>query len=73
MREVEIKEDRLNILDVILRLDLAGSKSEARRLIDHGGISIDSTHKADAQEEVSIKNGMVVRAGKHRFVRVRHN
>lgn len=73
VKETEIKEERLSVLDVILRLGFARSKGEARRLVVQGGVFIDGTRKTDAQELTDIKNGMVVRVGKRHFARVKHS
>jgi tyrosyl-tRNA synthetase len=52
---------------------LAGSKSEAVRLIDQGAIAVDGTVVADRGDrlEVDLDRQPVLRRGKRRFVRIR--
>ena len=63
------------VLDLLVRTGLAGSKGEARRLIDQGGLTIDDVKVTQAtkiltSEELS-GNGVMMRKGKkgvHRVV-----
>jgi tyrosyl-tRNA synthetase len=58
-------------VDLLVGLKLADSKSEARRLIEQGGVR----HNDDIvdQSELKIKNGDVLQVGKRRFVKLRVN
>ena len=55
---------------VLAELGLAGSRSEARRLISQGGVKLDG--EPIASEEVSLADaqGAVLQVGKRRFVRL---
>jgi tyrosyl-tRNA synthetase len=58
-------------VDITLVLSAAGvvpSRSEARRLVSQGGISVDGT--VLAQSQVELKESAIVRIGRHRFYRV---
>jgi len=57
-----------NIIDILVETKLASSKSEARRLIDQGGIKIDSRKVTDYQ--IPVKSGSVISAGSRRFVKI---
>ncbi len=63
----------VGLVDLIAQVDLASSKSEARRLIRQGAVSIDGekiqepTHKVDPSE----KESFVLRVGRRRFGRIR--
>jgi tyrosyl-tRNA synthetase len=60
-----------NILDILVKINMASSKSEARRLIEQGGIKIDGEVIKDVNAEIEIKpDGVLVQRGKLRFVRV---
>ncbi|MHB1126452.1 MAG: tyrosine--tRNA ligase [Bacillota bacterium] len=54
---------------ILLAAGLTGSTSEARRLLQQGAIKING-EKATA-EEVALLPGMVIQAGKRKFVRIR--
>ena len=47
---------------------LAASRSEARRLIQQGAVEIDDNTVTEV--DARIKNGSIIKVGKHRFVRV---
>jgi tyrosyl-tRNA synthetase len=67
--EVVIKKDKLGLVDLLVETKLAGSKSEARRLIEQGAIKIDGAKVSD-EKELIIKNGMTLQAGKLKFARI---
>jgi len=69
--EVEIKERILNILDLLTRTKLVSSKSEAKRLIEQGGIKIDGQVQGDWQKRIKIKKGQILQAGKRRFIKIK--
>jgi tyrosyl-tRNA synthetase len=56
------------IVDVLVDSGLAKSKSDARRLIDGGGVKVDETVVADYEQEVST--GALIQKGKRHFVKV---
>lgn len=68
---LKVKKDRVGIVDLLIEVDLASSKSEARRLVVQGGVKVDGRVIKNADEKIEIKEGMVVQVGKRRFVRIR--
>lgn len=75
--EVQVRPDqlepdsRLGIVPLLRLTGLVSSNSEARRLIAQGGVSIDGRRVTDAELQVQVRTGLVVRVGKRRFARVR--
>lgn len=67
--ETKIEKGKLNILDFLVKIKLAPSKSEAKRLIIQGGVKIDGEIQKDWRKIIKIKKGQVVQAGKRRFVK----
>jgi tyrosyl-tRNA synthetase len=60
-----------NIVDLIATLGLARSKSEARRLIQQGGVRLDDERIHDIEQVVEPQaQGQVLRVGKRGFVRL---
>lgn len=59
--------------DLLVELKLAPSNSNAKRLVEQGGIKIDDVAQKEWNKEVEIKNGMIVQAGKRKFVRIKIN
>lgn len=68
MPTVEVS-DAKNILDVMVLADLAPSKSEARRLVEQGGVSVDSVKVTDVKYEIE-KNEVVIQKGKKKIIKV---
>lgn len=59
----------LSLLEVLERLDLVGSRGEARRLARQGAVSVDGERVTDPTVELSAGSHLV-RCGKRRFARV---
>ena len=64
--------DKLNILDFLAKLSITSSKSEARRLIEQGGIVINNEKKTDIAEvlDLTTTKEFVVKKGKKTFLKV---
>lgn len=67
---LKIKESSLTVIDLILKAGFAQSKGEAKRLINQGGVSIDSEKITDVGQNISINNGMILKVGKRNFMRI---
>lgn len=59
----------LPIADLLVAAGLARTKSQARRLVEQGGVSLDGAPVADVGAVVAAR-GQVLRVGKRRFVRL---
>jgi len=60
----------INILDLIILVNFAPSKGEARRLLTQGGVSIDGEKIIDVQSSISVKSGMILKVGKRKFIKL---
>lgn len=58
------------VLDLLVESKLCSSKSEARRLVEQGGVSIDSNKINDVNQVINISNGVVIKKGKKTFLKV---
>jgi len=58
------------ILDLLSETKLCSSKKEAKRLIIQGGVSIDNKKIKDWQKNVKLKNNIVLKVGKRKFVKI---
>ena len=67
---VKIKEKKLNILDLLFKIKLASSKSEAKRLILQKGVKIDGKVQKDWKATIKIKKGMIIQVGRRRFAKL---
>lgn len=67
----KINKKKINILDLLTGTGLVESKSEARRVVEQGGVKIDGRVVNDYEEKIDVKSGMVVQVGKRRFVKLK--
>lgn len=72
IEEVQLADDDEEFLneDLLVDLNLASSKSEAKRLFQQGGVEIDGEKVMDPNENKTIKNGAILRIGKRKVVRL---
>ena len=68
--KVKLSEKSMNILDLLVRLELVSSKSEAKRLVVQNGVKIGGQTENNWQKTVELKKGLVVQAGKRRFAEI---
>ena len=61
----------INITALLTEAKLATSKSEARRLIDQGGVSIDDERVTAPNLLIPDKDEFIVKVGKRRFLKVK--
>jgi len=67
---IKIPEEKMKILEFLVKVKLAPSKSEAKRLILQKAVKIDDQLKEDWREILKIKKGIVIRVGKRRFAKI---
>ena len=57
-----------NLVDLLIKASLAGSKSEGRRLIQQGGVSVDGQIIGDERAIIN-SDDFIIKVGKRRFAR----
>ena len=67
--EYHVKSEML-IVDILYSSEMVKSKSEARRLISQGAVSIDGEKIIDVSFMLSKKPGSVIKIGKRRFLKI---
>ena len=73
LSEDQVPDDGILINDLLVAAGLAASKSEARRLVQQGGVSVEDEKVPDIEykvEKAALKEGVVVKKGKKVFKRV---
>ena len=60
----------INILDLLVKTALCPSKSEARRLVTQGGVSVDDAKVTDPNAMVEIDDSVIVKKGKKVYHKV---
>lgn len=71
IEEIEVDEEQMNLCDLLLKVNFAKSRSEARRMIQGRGVRVDSQVIEEVEKIVEIENGMVIQFGKNRFARIK--
>jgi tyrosyl-tRNA synthetase len=69
--EVRPENGAIGIIRLLTETGLAASNSDARRLIEQGGVSVDGKRIDSQLAVVELSNGVVLKVGKRKFVRVK--
>ena len=69
----QLKNGGMNIIDLLKEIGFTSSKSEARRLVEQGGVKIDEKRISSAEDQILLSNTqpVVVQCGKRKFARVK--
>jgi tyrosyl-tRNA synthetase len=67
--KIDSKNPEVKIVDLITSVKFAPSKGEAKRLIIQGGVSVDGCKITDFNSELKLKNGMILKVGKRKFIK----
>ena len=70
VEEVKIKEDEINICDLLVRVGFASSKGEAKRMIKGNGVKLNSKVVNDISETIITKEENIIQFGKNKFKKV---
>ena len=68
--EVKLTAGHFRFDELLLQVKTAESKSEARRLIQQGGVTIDGEKITDPFTDIVLKNQMIIKVGKRKFVKI---
>jgi tyrosyl-tRNA synthetase len=68
--EIRVSEHAATLAELLVIAQLADSKSEARRLIEQGGVRVNDVKKTDPNEVFDTNTVGVIQVGPRRFVRV---
>ncbi len=67
--ELKASEDEINILDLIVKVGFAPSKSEARRLLQQGGVTLNQDKVSDVNFTVKVTpERILLKVGKRNFI-----
>ena len=71
--EADLRDGTIDILSILVKAELVPSRSEARRAVEQGGVTVDGNKVADIRATYTkdmLANGIVVRRGKKAFKKV---
>ncbi|MCW9065329.1 MAG: S4 domain-containing protein [Ignavibacteriaceae bacterium] len=66
---IDDTNSEINILDLILKVNFAPSKGEARRLVTQGGVSINGNKITDFNFTTKLEDGAILKVGKRKFIK----
>jgi len=70
VKKEDLKDGKIWIVELISLSKLVCSKSEARRLIEQGGVKVNGTKIIDPALDITVEDGMVLKVGKLNFVKI---
>jgi tyrosyl-tRNA synthetase len=70
MAEFPLSESQIRIDDLLIFTNTASSKSEAKRLIQQGGVTLDGEKISDPFQNISIEKEHILKVGKRKFAKV---
>jgi len=69
-KSYKLKTKNLNLVDLLVETKMASSKSEARRLIEQGGVKIDNNKQGDPNIIIDLSRERLLQVGKRKYLRV---
>ena len=69
---MSLSKTAMNIIDLLAETKLASSKSEGRRLVQQGGVSVDNEVIKDEEAMIPLFGERLLKVGKRKFLRVKH-
>ena len=70
IKQVKVKQKEMNIIDLLVETKLMSSRGEAKRKIREGAIDVDGKRIKDINATVKLTKPVIVRAGKHKFLKI---
>lgn len=71
MPVVDLLHKPMQLVEIMVNKGLVSSKSEARRLIEQGGVKVDGAVIGDRDAMIDPVSGMVIQVGKRKFIKVK--
>ncbi|HTL48573.1 MAG TPA: S4 domain-containing protein, partial [Verrucomicrobiae bacterium] len=72
IENVDFPRESSDLVSLLKDAGLVASKSEARRLIEQGGVKLEREKVTDANAQVNLKKPVLVQCGKRKFVRIQY-
>lgn len=70
---VKIRQKTIDIVSLLIEAGLAPSKSEARRLMEQGGVKIGHEKVTDPKAVITIGEPFILQCGKRKFAKIEHH
>ena len=69
----DLTDDAIDLIGLLVKASLAGTRSEGRRAIEQGGVTVDGEKVTDVRALITkdqLAQGIVVRRGKKKFMKI---
>jgi tyrosyl-tRNA synthetase len=63
--------DEMNILDVLIKINFAASRGEARRLVMQGGVSVNNEKIDEITRSIELAEDTIIKVGKRKFIKIK--
>ncbi len=71
VKEVTVKPGEYQTTELLVKLNLATSKSEARRLLDQNGVKVNQETYTKQSINIDKKNNLMIQVGKRKFIKIK--
>lgn len=68
--EIRLKEDKINIVELVFKTGAFKSKGEIKRIVQQGGVYFDNNRINDIKQEVEIEKEHILKVGKKKFFKI---
>jgi tyrosyl-tRNA synthetase len=68
--QIQLPKKTFSLVDLLIKTNLASSKSEARRLISQKGIKINQKTETNVEAEIKLKKGTLIQRGKRKIIQI---
>jgi tyrosyl-tRNA synthetase len=70
-KEILNSDGEIEIIEILWKKNMVGSKSEARRLISQKAVKVDGFVITDPYQKIKIQDGMIIKIGKRKFYKIK--
>ena len=70
IKEIKIEEKEINIVDLLVKIGFAPSKSEAKRMVQGKGVKLNSEVVEDISKIINISENPIIQFGKNKFAKI---
>lgn len=69
--EYVVVNQKINLADLLLDAKMVDSKSDAKRVIEQGGVTINDVRYDHAKSKFEAKQDMIIKVGKHKYLKLK--
>ncbi|GAI79037.1 unnamed protein product, partial [marine sediment metagenome] len=70
LKKGDLKEGKIWLIKLVALSGVVDSKSEARRLVEQGGLKINGEKVSDTNLDLTVEEGMILKIGRLNFIKL---